>query len=258
VETLRAAVKNLLVPGSTLFLLFALLVGVVLLFGPPRAAKWGRRWLVFLLGAHALLSLQGVSDLLAAGLSHGYRQIQRREDAMGAQVIVVLSNGAIRIDLPVGGLGLLNVPSAYNALEAARVYKLLGNPIVVASGGPLIEPRSASEGLALATALEQLGVPKDRIVLENTSWTTRSQAVNTVAWLRAHQQERFVLVTSPEHMRRAAGLFTKLGLPPIPSVSGVQYGGTPFWRPTEYALRGSTLAVYEYVAWGFYRARGWL
>jgi uncharacterized SAM-binding protein YcdF (DUF218 family) len=247
VETLSAAAKGL-VPGSLLFLLFGLFIGVFLLFMAPR---WGRRWLTTLLILYVLLSLQGTSDLLIRGLAAGYRPLRTPAEARGARIVVVLGNGSAWIALPDGQLGVLNAQSSYNAIETARVYRLLGNPLVLASGGQ-------NESVTLKSALTELGVPKTRIVQETTSTTTRQQGENVVDWLRQHGETRFVLVTTPEHIRRAAGVFGALGLDPIPSVSSIAYGGPPFWKPTGYALQGSRNAIYEYGAWVFYRARGWL
>jgi uncharacterized SAM-binding protein YcdF (DUF218 family) len=67
-----------------------------------------------------------------------------------------------------------------------------------------------------------------------------------------------VLVTTPEHMRRAREVFISLGLDPVPAPSAIRYGGEPFWRPTRFALDGSRHAIYEYVALAWYRGRGWL
>src|SRR5262249_552684 len=96
-EVLRGAVK-LLVPGSWSFLLVGEVVGVALLYSGSRSARWGRRWSALLLALYLLLSLQGASDLLVAGLSHGYQTLRRVEDARGADVIVVLGNGVARIE----------------------------------------------------------------------------------------------------------------------------------------------------------------
>jgi uncharacterized SAM-binding protein YcdF (DUF218 family) len=202
--------------------------------------------------------LQGTSDLLVHGLSGEYGSVWTADQAQGARVIVVLSNG-------VGGgrtadqeMAVVNRQSAHNALEAARIYRLLGDPQVVASGGTTAAQARAPESAALASALEALGVPRARIVEERTSHTTYQQAVNVGAWLKQRGETRFVLVTVPEHMRRAVGVFAAQGLHPICSLSHLRYGGSPAWRPTRFALQGSENAIYEYLAWGFYRARGWL
>jgi len=37
--------KEMLVPGLTMFLMFGLILGVILLFIGWKTEKWGRRWL---------------------------------------------------------------------------------------------------------------------------------------------------------------------------------------------------------------------
>jgi uncharacterized SAM-binding protein YcdF (DUF218 family) len=145
------------------------------------------------------------------------------------------------------------VQSMYNVLEAARVHGLLHRPIL-ASGGP---PGPGSEGAAMARALEELGIPADQIAIEPNSTSTRLQAVRSARWLRERGIRSFVVVTTPEHMWRAADAFRAQGVDPIPSISALHYGEPPFWRPTEVGLQGSTNAIYEYLARAFYWLRGW-
>jgi uncharacterized SAM-binding protein YcdF (DUF218 family) len=258
-ELIRAAAKGL-IPGSAFFLVLGLAVGVVLLLGPPEAVRWGRRWVVGLFAVYLLLSLQGISDLLVRGLSltRQYPALRSASDARGADVVVVLSNGLQVRRTPTQEIAFPNLQSSFNALEAARIYRLLGNPLLLVSGGPAETNSVSAEGQVVADAIERLGVPKARIVVDNNSPTTHVQTDQVGAWLRKHAKDSFVLVTAPEHMRRAAGGFVAQGLHPIPAASGLQYGGSPFWWPTAYALRGSESAIYEYVAWCFYRLRGWL
>jgi uncharacterized SAM-binding protein YcdF (DUF218 family) len=155
-------------------------------------------------------------------------------------------------------VAVVNLQSSFNALEGARLYRLLGEPQMLVSGGLSGSLAIASESQVLASALEQLGVPQAHIALESRSPSTYWQVVNVASWLRAHEVGPFVLVSSPEHMRRAVGIFRKQGLDPIPSISRIQYGGSPVWLPTGYALRGSQSAIYEYLAMCFYRWRGWI
>jgi len=37
--------KEMLIPGSTMFLMIGLIIGVILLFIGWKTEKWGRRWL---------------------------------------------------------------------------------------------------------------------------------------------------------------------------------------------------------------------
>jgi uncharacterized SAM-binding protein YcdF (DUF218 family) len=255
VVTLTAGLKYL-VPGSLIFLLAATALATLLLFGSPGAARWGRRLLAGVVLLYAVLSLQGTSDLLLAPLRGPYTSIRTPADARGASVIVVLSNGAVRVELEAGKVGILNVQSAYNVLEAARLYTLLDHPRILASGGPQLGPNHTTEARAMADALVNLGVPREAIALEELSHNTVSQAVHSVRWLKAEGVSTFVLVTTPEHVRRAAGAFRAHGTEPIVSLSALDYGGPPFWRPTRHALNGSGSAIYEYLAWFYYSVSG--
>lgn len=257
VDFFRELVKEWLVPGSLLFLVAGLFAGVTLLFGSAQAARWGRRWLTGLLAFYLILSLQGTSDLLSWSLSRGYGQLRSRQDARNAKSIVVLSNGTIHVELVRRGVHALGLPTAYNALEGARLYHLLGGNVrVLASGGP---PSGAgAEARGLAAALRDLGVRPDALFVEDQSTTTYTQGVFVSRWLRERGETTCILVTAPEHMRRAAGVLKAFGIVAVPSVSAIRYGGSPFWRPTMYALQGSRSAAYEYLALLLYSWREWI
>jgi uncharacterized SAM-binding protein YcdF (DUF218 family) len=258
IDLLRS-LANLLTPGSRPFLLVSLGIGIGLLFAPPRAARWGRRWLLVLLALYATLSLQGTSDLLVSSLAVSQEPIRTASDAPAVEVLVVLSNGAN--DVGDGGArrATVNLQSGFNAVEGARLYRLLAEPLVIVSGGRATgRGPGPPESQALAAALERRGVPAAAIVQESSSRTTREQAVNVGRLLQGRDGRRFVLVTVPEHMRRAVGVFRALGFDPIPAPSPLQYGGRPFWRPTFYALRGSAGAIHEYLALAFYKLQGWI
>jgi uncharacterized SAM-binding protein YcdF (DUF218 family) len=193
-----------------------------------------------------------------AGLSGGSTPLTDRAEAHGARAIVVLSNG---VHVHHSGEQHLAVPSgqtAANALEGARVSRLLADPVILASGGRSDPDSNVAESEVVAAALEALRIPASRIVLESTSGTTYEQAVNLAAWLRAHGRPPFVLVTAPEHMRRAAGVFRAVGMPPDALSAPASEVDSPAWQPSLPALARSESALYEYVAWCFYRWRGWL
>ena len=256
-EFFRTFTKEWLVPGSLLFLVAGLFAGVTLLFGSPRAARWGRCWLTALLACYLILSLQGTSDLLSWSLSREYGQLRTPEDARNARSIVVLSNGTTHVELARRSVHALGLPTAYNALEGARLYHLLGgNARVLASGGPGTGPGAEARGLA--AALRDLGVRPDALFVEDQSSTTHTQGVFVSRWLRERRETTCVLVTAPEHMRRATFVLNRFGITTVPSVSAIRYGGSPFWRPTTYALQGSRSALHEYLALPLYWWRGWI
>ena len=257
-DILRVAGRYL-VPGTPTLLLLGTVGGVVLVLIPGRTRRWGGRWLAGLFLVYGALSLQVTSDLLHASLAVEGPRLQAPTDAPGLHTVVVLSNGAgiTRADGRV--VWIVNVLSEANAAEGARLYRALDHPVVVASGGrPLGSGDGPAESAALAVSLERLGVPAGRILQESHSRTTRDQAVNVGALLRRRGETRFVLVTVPEHMRRAAAAFRVLGLDPVPSPSSLHWGDPQWWHPNAGALRGSAGVLHEYGALLLYWWKGWI
>jgi uncharacterized SAM-binding protein YcdF (DUF218 family) len=70
----------------------------------------------------------------------------------------------------------------------------------------------AAESHALARVLEQWGIAKERILVEDQSRNTRENAVRTAAILNERGLSRVLLVTSAAHMPRAAGCFRAAGV----------------------------------------------
>lgn len=256
-------VAKLLVPGSMSFLVLALSVGLVLSSGPRGMHRWGRRWLIALAALYVALSTPLVCSGLLGGLSRGYARLVDARNATGATAVVVVGNGVVTYGADGRALHQLTRRTAYCVLEAARLYKLLAEPWVIASGG-IADSASQREPESdvMRAGLIELGVPAERILLESTSRNTREQVINVAALLRPRRFEHVVVVTSPASMWRTLALFEKLGLPAVPSVSSLRYGGPSgtLWRfvPSLDALRGSEAASYEYLAFLYYWLRGWV
>src|SRR5205085_3136977 len=92
-------------------------------------------------------------------------------------VVVLLGGGQVNIaGRDRTPLPLLSASSAHRVLEAVRVYRLLGATWLISSGGSrrLDQPPNAE---AMRSALVQLGVPPQRILMEARSTTTHEQAV---------------------------------------------------------------------------------
>jgi uncharacterized SAM-binding protein YcdF (DUF218 family) len=225
------------------------------------SSRIGRRMLLTFVAVYWFLSTWLGAGLLVAGLSHGFQSIKSREAAQGADTIVVLGGGANTFSAGGVVLGELAPLSALRALEAARVYKLIGARLVVASGGiPFPESQLKPESEMLRDALVSAGVPDDRILEESTSRTTREEALVLKLMLNSRGVERFVLVTSPTHMRRAMAIFQAEGLHPIPSVSQLYSDNVdrpPMFLPSSGSRYLSDIAVYDYAATLYYWLRGW-
>ena len=202
------------------------------------------------------------SNLMLASLDHGLTSIQTREDARGADAVVILSGGVST--LRGGGVILteLSTASALRVLEGARVFKLIGAKLAVVSGG-IADPRVElkPEAQHMADALMQAGVPADSIALDLKATNTFDHARTVRPILEAHHVRQFVIVTSPEHMRRALAVFRSAGFDPVSSVSLVRSDHLrppPWFVPNDDSVQLSNSCVYEYFGWAYYFARGWL
>lgn len=261
--SLADVLKPVVVPGSSGFFLTVLALGVLLLYGRERARRWGRRLLTALPLLYLALALPPVCDGLTWTLARDYRSLTDRQEAAGADALVVLSNGANVFAAGDLRLGELGVGSIFSVLEAARVYRLLRPRLIIVSGGIVdAEAQAGPEAEVLRDRLMGFGVPADRILLDTESRNTLEQGRNVAVLLRAQGAQQFVLVTSPEHMPRSVGVFRAQGLSPIASITGLRYGtrrgGSQTLRPSGFALAGSSEALYEMLALRYYRLRGWI
>jgi uncharacterized SAM-binding protein YcdF (DUF218 family) len=183
-------------------------------------------------------------------------------DAPGADTVVILGGGAATAW--VGGEvgGTLTGSSLLRALEGARVFKAIGARLVIASGGiprPDLQLRPESE--MLRDALMRTGIASSAIVEESMSRTTHEQSLLIGPILRAHHVDRFVLVTSPTHMRRSLAAFRTAGLNPTGSAAPLRSEAAP--PPFPFLPNGESLllsddGLYEYAAWIYYWSRGWV
>ncbi len=202
------------------------------------------------------------AGVLVAGLAHGLTPLARRDQARGADAVVILGAGVQTTQ--VGGVVLSQLPetSSLRILEGARVYKLLGARLAIVSGGiadERLELRPEAE--QMASALAACGVPADRILLDEEATDTHDHGRTVPPLLQSRRVTRFVLVTSPTHMRRALAVFRAAGLDPVPSVAPVrseQLRRPALLLPNDDSLTLSNQAIYDYAAWVLYWWRGWL
>jgi uncharacterized SAM-binding protein YcdF (DUF218 family) len=225
------------------------------------ASRGPRRFLLLVLLGYWLLATPLGADALLGGLGHGFTPLASREAAQGADTIVLLGGGAETFSADGAVLGQLAPNSALRVLEAARVYRLIGARLVIASGGvPYPKFQLKPESEMLQTALIQVGVPPNIIVQESASRTTRDEARLLRPMLEARGVQRFVLVTAAPHMRRALNTFRAEGLNPVPSVSRMRSEHVaPSWLlwPNEESLRFAGMAIYDYAALLYYWWNGW-
>jgi uncharacterized SAM-binding protein YcdF (DUF218 family) len=112
-------------------------VGVAGLFLRP-SSRWPRRFLLAVVAGYWFVATSTGAALLVAGLGRGFVALHSREEARGAEAVVVLGGGSGTVSGGGHVVGVLTPQSILRALEGARVAKLIGAKLVVASGG---EPR---------------------------------------------------------------------------------------------------------------------
>jgi uncharacterized SAM-binding protein YcdF (DUF218 family) len=261
VLTAAADVVKAFVPGSMALLVAGVLVGVGGLY-VRRLERWARRWLTALCLFYLALGIPVVSQLLEKGTRPSYGPIATAADAREATAVVVLGNGLVSYHYDGLAVESLTRRTAFNAIEGARLYRLLHPAVVIASGG-LADPGEfrRSEAEAIRDVLIRLGVPRDVVVIEPRSANTAEQAERIAPLLRNHP--RFALITTPIHMPRAVALFRSRGLNPVPAPSHIDYTGKAQasmlrFVPSANALRASELSMYEYLGMAYARSRGWL
>jgi len=261
VDILSRIFKLALLPGSIQSLVVGLVIGVALLYGRDRARRLGRYWLTALTVGYLAMSLPVGAEILVRGLARGFGSIAAASDAGGATAIVVLAGGSQRYSNLHSGVEFVSEASALRALEAARIYHLLSSPLVITSGWRM-RGRTRSEAALLADALISLGVPAGRIIRETRSMNTHEHAIYVPTVLRQQGVERFVLVTSATHIRRAVRAFEAQELHPVPSMSAMRSSrpgrGMRDWWPGGDTLHISGQAIYELFGLMYYWSRGWI
>lgn len=227
-------------PGSILIALFVLLL--YLYRRQPGLAKIvSVLTLIFYLTTISL-----VSDPLIGSLERKFKPPSQ----VKGDVIIMLGGGAT-LDTPnVYGLGHLSGFAANRLLTSAQLYHRLNLPIVI-SGGKVLETTGSEADIA-KVILVGLGVPADKVIVENQSLNTTENAKYTKELVDKHGFTQPILVTSAFHMQRSVLQFSKVNLPVLPYPTDYQtnlefkFQPHLLW-PSAGALLNVSLALKEYV-----------
>jgi uncharacterized SAM-binding protein YcdF (DUF218 family) len=243
-----------LAPGRfldpTLLLLLALAVGLWLLrpsraIGRPRRrarAGWALAW-----AAWATLyatSMPVVANFLTSRVELRGPPLA---SALGSTdpartALVVLAGGLRTFDRTTPPRERLDGATTARILGASRIY--LDHPfeLVILSGAPV------QEGIAMADLITTLGVPRERLVVESASYSTRENAERSQVILRERGFDTVVLATSATHLRRAVHEFERVGAHVIPAAVEV-IGASRFFYdellPSSSAANRSNQMIHE-------------
>ncbi|CAA7603109.1 Rossmann-like alpha/beta/alpha sandwich fold [Acididesulfobacillus acetoxydans] len=239
-DILKSGYNMLLPPGLFILILFLL-------------AWWLRkreRTAAIILLATTFILYACSTDIVSSLLMRSLESRFNPPTALNGDVLIVLGGGAT-LDTPdVDGRGNLSGSSMNRVVTAVRLYKKTGLPIIMSSGR--VFANTGNEGQIAKRVMVSLGVPEDKIYLDDTSRTTTENAVNSKKILEAQHFTHPILVTSAFHMARAVDDFSKVGVAVLPypcdyKVSMAQPLYLFRFVPTAGGLNNTGVALKEYL-----------
>lgn len=174
--------------------------------------------------------------------------------------VIVLLGGGVHDRVPdLSGSGAPSEGMLARTVTAVRLQRRLGIPILV-SGGSVYGNRSP-EAPIVRRFLVDLGVPADRILLEDKSRDTMENARFSKKILADGGFKKPLLVTSAFHMRRSVEAFRKVGLEvtAVPSSFHTVPGRPAVWAdwfPDAGALATVATVLREYLGLAYYSLAG--
>ena len=245
-----------------IWLLYPLSVGLLLLIFAYGAALLKRRGLFHIFFLMAILmiylfSIEPVSNFLLKPLER--KHLSTNESDLKADAIVVLAGDVRKRVFPRSHIEV----GGNRVLKAVRLFKQGAAPIMVMTGGSGdIFDQSFKEAMWMKELAVELGVPKERILIETESRNTKENVFYTKQILDKIKAKRIILVTSALHVPRSYALAKKIGIDAVPvasdfSVTDEKYDPFSF-IPTAQNLSRSSIAIKEYVGLLVYALMGWI
>lgn len=187
-----------------------------------------------------LLCTGFVAEKFMGSLEKMYSTPENIEET-GVDVIVLLGGGAITDVQDVDGTGTLCASPANRLLTAVRLQKILNVPILLSGGQG--QDKTSSEAIISGRVLKSLGVPEDKILLEDKSINTTQNAVYSAEILREKNFQHPLVVTSAFHMRRAVLNFSRQGIEVIPYPTDFTVSHKPKFHYTKLRPQASALLL---------------
>ena len=212
----------------------------------------------------------GLLAIAAAAVTWAFRTMPEGNLPPGAPVDVLLVLGTpAEID------GSVTEAQRWRVEEAVREFRAGRAPYLLFTGGAAAN--RFVEAQVMAGYAHRLGVPWDRLLEEGRAKTTVENVADSQAILEARGWHRVEVISSPEHLHRAAYLMQRtpflwrVHAAPTPGRSGVQTAGayceeaigTTAFRlfgtraePAIHALATAQHAVFSGARWVLCKARG--
>src|SRR5215831_9247572 len=204
---LSKTVTLLLMPSNLLIVLG--LIGLVLM-----ATRWRRAGAVMASASIVLLAVAGFSPLgtvLGQALENRFPPW---DQSRGAPDGIVVLGGEISPRLSRERGEPVFPGEGARIVAMAKLAKSYPNARIVYSGGDAsLLGNESSETDFLYALLDGFGVARSRVALESRSRNTAENAAFTKELVQPKPGERWLLVTSAQHMPRAIGCFRRIGFP---------------------------------------------
>jgi uncharacterized SAM-binding protein YcdF (DUF218 family) len=221
---------------------------------------WGKALVISSFSLFWLLSMTPVQDGLLEPLEHRYPALalDAKLGSPDDTAIVVFGGGIYARAPEYGGIEALHQSALSRTVYAADLA-LRSGLSVYPSGGEALMGNVEPEASVMRRWLIRLGVPAERIFVENKAETTWQNARRLKVMLEAHGIRRAVLVTSAWHMPRAVWSLKSQGISVIPAPCDYLERMLPYnarsYLPDAEALYNSCLALHEYLGMLWYRIR---
>jgi len=185
-------------------------------------------------------------------------------DAPECEVALILGGCADPSPYETGGLHLTQAGD--RILMGAEVIRAGKAPVLAVGGGwMLVNGERKSEADAIRSWLVSWNLTGGReIVSLGVTADTRDEALHFAAIAKERGWRRVLLVTSANHMRRAAAVYRAIGIEPIPVPCNFLAASEPLPRWIPVGIPGVTgfdrlgVWLHETVGWAIYCQRGWL
>lgn len=205
-----------------------------------RAGGWAGFWRGFLcailvvFGGRLFINRTSFADRAIAPLL-------TQDTSAAADAIVILGAGVVGDCIP-------NNNAVRRVLLAAELWHQQRAPLVLNVGGS--GEASCPVSVAAQNLARELGIPQSSLRLETVSRSTRENGELSAPLLRGWGVQRVLLVTDRLHMRRASGVFRRLGF-------DVEQASVPIYEGHEDNVSMLRAGLREYAALAYYRFRGW-
>jgi uncharacterized SAM-binding protein YcdF (DUF218 family) len=223
-----------------------------------RFAALGRKLAVTTLILLALAAFSPLGNLLLYPLESRFPAWDASRDAPDG---IIVLGGSVDTDLSAAHRTPVVAHAADRLFAPAELARRYPNARVVFTGGTAnlvsTDPREADY---TAPILENLGIPRERLILERDSRNTWENAIFTKQLVAPKPGERWLLVTSAFHMPRSMGIFRKAGFDveayPVDWRMGGRDDLFTFTRIGGDGLARTDVAVREWIGLMTYRLMG--